>query len=314
MPDAPDRIYLDRISSETDFLRDPLEKVYRLLELLHTIAVAPGVGEKLLLKGGTAIQFVYLDYKRLSVDIDFNYVGSVERDVMMEDRQDIHLLLFRIFKEFNYEIEKGISAHAEEQYVLAYTNSAGNRDRIKVEINYLERLPALSPVRKPLKHPFDILKTGMVPTFGYEEVIAQKTRALITRATPRDLYDVHLISQSPAPFDRNLYRKTTLFYLCLAPGDVRGMTMDKINSIDKRDVRRNLAPLLKRREYAVDLTGIKKSCLGMVEPILALTSEEREFFDRFYDDKAFEQELLFGDIKLECNLIRHPGVQWRLQN
>lgn len=314
MPSTPDKTYLDNVSRETDFLRDPVEKVYRLLELLGTITSAPDIEGKLALKGGTALQFIYLDFKRLSIDIDFNYIGSLDRDVMQEERSNISDMLSNIFKEFGYNLESNIRSYAEEQYVLAYTNSVGNKDRIKVDINYLERLPAVPVVQRETKHPFDILKIKPIPTFQFEEIIAQKTRALITRATPRDLYDVHLISQEPVPFDKELYRKLTLFYLSLTSEDVREMNMDKIIAIDEQDIRRHLAPMLRRRDYTVDLDELKDSCLKLVESILTLTDDEIRFFDKFYEKKVFEQKLLFGDVDLGSELNTHPGVLWRFQN
>ncbi len=314
MPSAPDKVYLDNVSRETDFLRDPLEKVYRLLELLGTITSAPDIEGKLVLKGGTALQFIYLDFKRLSVDIDFNYIGSLDRDVMQEERAKISDMLSKIFKEYGYNLESNIRSYAEEQYVLGYTNSVGNNDRIKVDINYLERLPVMPVIQKEAKHPFDILKIKPIPTFQYEEIIAQKTRALITRATPRDLYDVHLISQGTVPFDSELYRKLTLFYLSLTSEDVREMTTELITDIDDQDVKRHLAPMLRRRDYTINLDKLKGSCLKLVEPILTLTDDEIKFFGKFYGKKVFEQKLLFGDVKLDFDLSTHPGVQWRFQN
>jgi hypothetical protein len=39
----------------------------------------PFLNRRLVLKGGTAINLFYLDLARLSVDIDLNYVGQIER-------------------------------------------------------------------------------------------------------------------------------------------------------------------------------------------------------------------------------------------
>lgn len=313
MPEQPDKAYLDNLSRETDFLRDPLEKVYRLIDILGAIVSAPGIQGNLALKGGTALQFIYLDFRRLSVDIDFNYIGSVKRDKMMEDRKTIHKMLSRIFQEFNYKLGNNFSFHALEQYVLTYENCVGNNDRMKVEINYLERLPVVPIIQKPMKHPFDFLEGGPIPTFRYEELAAQKTRALIARATPRDLYDLYLISKHSESFDLDLYRKLTLFYLCLNPDDIRKISLELIDDIDDKDIKRHLAPMLRRREYAVDLEEMKKACLKMVEPVLCLTDEELDFLEEFYERNSFKQKLLFGDIELDSNLIEHPGLKWRLK-
>ena len=51
MLESPGRSYFEKLSSETDFNRDILEKVYRLLELLKTMSKAPDIEGKLALKG-----------------------------------------------------------------------------------------------------------------------------------------------------------------------------------------------------------------------------------------------------------------------
>ncbi len=310
MPD-PDRTYMDRVSGETDFLRDPLEKVYRLIEILETIVSAPGIQDKVVLKGGTALQFLYLDFKRLSMDIDFNYIGSVEKRGMMEERKDIHKMLSRIFNEFGYILEKNISSHALEQYVLTYENCVGNNDRMKVEVNYLERLPVLPIVQISVKHPFRFPQDILVPTYRYEELAAQKTRALINRATPKDLYDLYLISKTP--MDLNLFRKVTIFYLCLDPQDVRKRTIELIKNIDEKDIKRQLAPMLRRREYSVDLESMKDACLALVELILDLSEDELVFLNDFYEKNVFDQKRLFGDAELKTDLTKHPGIEWRFR-
>jgi hypothetical protein len=46
-----------------------------------------------------------LDSKRLSIDIDFNYVGGVEKEVMVLDRPVISSMLQRIFREQGYVVD-----------------------------------------------------------------------------------------------------------------------------------------------------------------------------------------------------------------
>jgi len=313
LPNRPGKPYFDRLSQETDFNRDTLEKVFRLLDLLKDIIPAPDIEGKLVLKGGTAIQFIYTGLKRLSVDVDFNYIGSLDRVVMKEDRGKIGGMLARIFREHDYTFNPPRGGHSEEQHILSYTNTSGNRDRIKVEINYSERLPALPLESKRVTHPFDILEDIKVLTYPFEELWASKTRALLTRGSPRDLYDVHLLSQYPGEVDRGLHRKLTIFYLCLMPKDVRKLTTEKINAIDETTIRRKLLPMLQRRDHRVDLETLKGSAMKVVKPILTFDKNEKKFFDLFYDERKFDQGLLFGGYEIDSELETHPVVQWRLE-
>src|SRR5260370_17878500 len=70
----------------TGFQADNLEKVLRLRELLNEFQRHSFLRGKLALKGGTALNLFYLGLKRLSVDIDLNYIGQVDRDGMLAHR------------------------------------------------------------------------------------------------------------------------------------------------------------------------------------------------------------------------------------
>ncbi len=63
----------------TGFRPDMLEKVGLLLQLLDTIRSHPFLKNKLVLKGGTALNLFIFDVPRLSIDIDLNYVGAADR-------------------------------------------------------------------------------------------------------------------------------------------------------------------------------------------------------------------------------------------
>ena len=63
---------LERTAAETGFQAEPLEKVLQLLELLEGLRSHPFLADRLVLKGGTAINLFVLDLARLSVDVDLN--------------------------------------------------------------------------------------------------------------------------------------------------------------------------------------------------------------------------------------------------
>ncbi len=90
--------YFERFSKETNFHRDTLEKAYRLEKLLKEINHHPKLGEGLVLKGGTAINFLYFKYPRLSVDLDFNFIASIEKEEKDKESPKIDEALRTIFK------------------------------------------------------------------------------------------------------------------------------------------------------------------------------------------------------------------------
>ena len=68
---------------------------------------------------------------------------------------------------------------------------AGDAPRIKLDLTDDERV-VLDPDRRQVHHPYsDRPADGIsVATYRFEEVFAEKTRALAERLRPRDLYDV----------------------------------------------------------------------------------------------------------------------------
>lgn len=88
-----DKAFLDRTAIEHGFIRDNLEKVYRLADVLAYVHETPVLSETLALKGGTAINLTVFNMPRLSVDIDFDFHSSCSKEEMLETRQEINELL-----------------------------------------------------------------------------------------------------------------------------------------------------------------------------------------------------------------------------
>lgn len=71
-----------------------LEKVYHLLELLEEFMAVPYLSDRLALKGGTAINLFCTDqFPRLSVDLDFNYIGSADREFMQQEKPELETIV-----------------------------------------------------------------------------------------------------------------------------------------------------------------------------------------------------------------------------
>ncbi len=312
MSDIPGLAYFEELSESTDFNRGPLEKAYRLLALVKEMDANPMLRRGLALKGGTAIQFIYMGAKRLSVDVDLNYIGSAEKETMQKERLEIRGILDRLFRSQDYRFDKPRAMYLEEQFELGYTTVAGSADKLKVEINYGERVPVLEMKRRTFEHLFTRLGEVVGISYGYEEIMAQKVRALVSRGTARDLYDVWLLSAGQRKYDSALFRKMFVFYMVLNKDDARKSTDQKVRLLTKDEVKRWLVPMLRRRDHGMDLEEMRAPVLEFVNELLDFDKDERRFLDKFYDERVFDQGLLFGDLPIKNDLSKHPMVQWRL--
>src|SRR5260370_17160660 len=88
---------LMREANETRFRPEIMEKVWHLMAILDGISVHPFLKDRLFLKGGTALNLFFFDLPRLSVDIDLNYVGQLDRQEMLLDRPEVEKTLEAIF-------------------------------------------------------------------------------------------------------------------------------------------------------------------------------------------------------------------------
>lgn len=117
-----DKAILERASAETGFVRDNLEKVYRLADVLDFISSNTYLKDKLVLKGGTAINLTVFDLPRLSVDIDLDLSQNCTREEMLETREEIEDLLVRYMTASGYSIDtgRGKNAHSLGSWAFSY--------------------------------------------------------------------------------------------------------------------------------------------------------------------------------------------------
>jgi len=91
-----DIIYLGKKAKELGFMRDTLEKVTRLADILEYFNTNPILKDNLALKGGTAINLTIFNLPRLSVDIDMDYLITNNREEMLEGREVINSIIIII--------------------------------------------------------------------------------------------------------------------------------------------------------------------------------------------------------------------------
>ena len=300
--------YFERFSKETNFHRDTLEKAYRLEQLLKEINRHPELREGLALKGGTAINFLYFRYPRLSVDLDFNFIAGIEKEEKDKESPKINEALRTIFKFEKYECEN-ISDYGLNQYYLKYINSSGNIDRIKVEINLLQRLTLLGAEKKNFMSPFNESDL-MVNTLKGPELFAGKILALIDRLTPRDLYDIYILLREKVKLNKVLLKKIFIFFGCLSRSDFREYHPNDIERIAERDIKRKLLPLL-RKDEQLKFDNMVQIVRAFLEEMFNFTSEELEYINRFFKGD-FKPEILFDKLlDSSIDLERHPMVIWK---
>ena len=312
------KIQLGRIAKQHGFVRDTLEKVIRLTEVLKFINEDEVLGNHLLLKGGTAINLTILNLKRLSVDVDLDFTPNLSKSEVMAQRAVMNDRLNAYMKGEGYDLEgeKSKYTHSLDSYVYSYTNTGGMKDIIKVEINYSIREHVLKPVRSTIKTLGGVFEAIEIASVDPIELYGSKLTALLSRAAARDLYDVWNMIKANLfnNEEKNLLRKVLIFYSIMNVNSKEELfDVSQILTIDFRKIHRDLRPVIYTKER-IDLDEMHSTVMEYVSELIHLSDEEKRFVEAFYNQREYNPELLFGEGEQSEKLKAHPMILWKLKN
>ena len=304
--------YLQNLSQNTGFLPEGLQKQMTLLDLLREISLHPILQTKFSLKGGTALNLFWLPLPRLSVDIDLNYIGSVDREAMLKDRPVIEQALKKVIESRAITVQFApADEHAGAKWRLRAPSAFGGSFTLELDLNYLMRVPIGEPCSKrpfPLDDDFAFNFTSV----SLEELLGGKINALLERSAASDLYDVAMLSKASISPDIAAVRRANTLIGITSRKDWRSVDLSAIDGIDQKMVTDELTPVLPRDETP-DLKALKSNAKKILDKILSRSEEEKEFLHRFLDKGEFRPELLFDSAQAE-RLKNHPAILWKLQN
>ena len=132
---------IQRLAGTAGFRAETLEKVLLLLDLLDAIRAHPFAGPRVVLKGGTALNLFALDIPRLSVDIDLNYIGAVDRATMEKERPLVDRDLRAACERTGVTVKRIPTEHAGGKWRLSFVAAAGGTGTLELDVNYILRAP-----------------------------------------------------------------------------------------------------------------------------------------------------------------------------
>ena len=307
---------LDRIAKESGFIRDNLEKVIRLADILEYFNTNPLLLESVALKGGTAINLTVFDLPRLSVDIDLDFIKNCSKDDMSESRELINTEILNYMFVQGYTLSPNTkNPHSLDSWAFYYQNAGGNKDNIKIEINYSMRNHVYPLVKTRTNIPF--LPLVEIQVLASLELFGSKIKALIERTAARDLYDVYnMISHSI--FSENQLidlRKVVLFYLAVGGSNPPKTEYKNFEAIDKlkfSQIRANLIPVLRKSEH-FDFETAKTEVKKFLSQLLVFTDNEKFFVEEFNNQK-YSPQLLFENQEIIKAIQNHPMAIWKTRS
>jgi len=304
---------LVRVANETGFIRDNLEKIFRLCDILEYLNTNPLFAEYLALKGGTSINLTVFSLSRLSVDIDLDFSKECSRDEMIRIRENINRDLLNFMLTQNYSLSPNTkNPHSLDSWSFYFQNFVSNKDSIRIEINYSMRNHVLPIERR--KANVELLNIKYeVNTLSILELFGSKIKALIERTAPRDLYDINnMINHNIIlPEEQDLLRKIVVFYLVLGSKKQIKLPLDfeSINALKYNQIRASLIPVLRKSER-FDFEAAKTVVKEYLSKLMILTNNEKLFIENF-NQGIYQPDLLFDDESIIERIREHPMAIWR---
>jgi len=172
-------------------------------------ALSRNLGEKLVFKGGTALQKLGV-IPRFSEDLDFTARHNITMDKLKGN-------VLRAIQNYNYLVEvdnliddeRTIGFRIKIQGIL-YRNQRGICS-IRIEISKRETV-ILAPVKKEFTPLYTDILPYLMNVMQMDEILAEKIRTIYTREKARDLYDIYKILESGTNFNNDLTNKKLEYY------------------------------------------------------------------------------------------------------
>lgn len=242
---------IDRVTIEREYWQ--LLFLQRLYQEKNT--------EKIFFKGGTAIRFLFNSF-RFSEDLDFTSIAS------KIDSENIFQSVFNFFitkSPKTIEIKKeripvNLCEISLRYRFLFFPMNSNQKVSIRIDLSLREKpITNESSVLVPFDYP--ISPYPLVVHLKAEELLAEKIRAIITRAKPRDLFDIWFLRTKQISIDEKMIGKKMKYY----PGSKFSYNKlaEIINGYEEKELKQDLNQFLPS-QYRNFYKTIKKETLFLL--------------------------------------------------
>ena len=205
--------------------------------------------------------------------------------------------------------------HSLDSWAFYYQNAGGNKDNIKIEINYSMRNHVYPLVKTQTN--IDFLPFVEIQVLAPLELFGSKIKALIERTAPRDLYDVYNMLTQKVFQEEQLtdLHKVVLFYLAVGGSNPPQTEYANFYTIDKLkfpQIRANLIPVLRKSEY-FDFEKAKIEVKEFLLRLMILNDREKKFVEEF-NKHNYQPQLLFDNEEIIERIKNHPMAIWKTRN
>ena len=309
-----DRQEILEFAGEVGLDPNVVEKDYVLGWMLAGISQHPRTSESWLFKGGTCLKKCYFETYRFSEDLDFTLRDGAHLEEAFL-RQTFAEIAQWIYDESGIELPEGTIGFE------IYTNPRGKKSaqgrigyrgpmqrqgdppRVRLDLTDDERV-VRDGERKPVHHPYSDAPEGgtQVLAYCFEEVFAEKLRALAERERPRDLYDVIHLHRHDTGADR-----AAVLEILKAKCEFKGIAVPTLESL-------RASP--QHGALRADWEQMLAHQLPQLPPFDSFWNELPALFDWLQQEPAKAQPPVMGSGRFEIDATwRAPTMasSWRAQ-
>lgn len=145
--------------------------------------------EDIILKGGTAINRVYLRNKRFSEDIDMDILFKGEiKEAITKTREIVN-------KINGFDIARPRIMKNTIRYDLFYINPLNHKDKIRLEFTITKKAKGYS--KKIVNYGFVPYESALLNVYDIDILILQKVECILNRIEGKDFFDLYYLMDLP---------------------------------------------------------------------------------------------------------------------
>ena len=280
-----DKLEVLQVAKKLGLQNSTIEKDYVLGWVLMGIQNHSKIRNSWVFKGGTCLKKCFFDEYRFSEDLDFTLLDAAQMNefflmgVLKElaewvyDEVGIEIPLKSLSVEFHTNLQSSLSAQAKLSYIGPLKQKKINSlPTIKLDLTPHEKV-VLIPENREIFHSYSDrpLNSPKAFCYGYEEIFAEKLRALAERARPRDLYDIiHLYQQR-----HRLKEKIKFFESLEQKCSFKKMPLPRLKTIEQHPQKAILSS---------EWENMLRHQLPMLKPFEVFWEQLPHIFDWLYED------------------------------
>jgi predicted nucleotidyltransferase component of viral defense system len=260
------------------------------------------------LKGGTAINFFYLDLPRLSIDIDLTYLPVKGRNDSLNEMSSSLLRIKKHIGKYFSNTYVQVNMLKDKKFI-SKLNVQRNEVSIKVEPNPIMRgsVYETNIVEPNCKIKNELNYNVPVKLLSFEDIFSSKICAALDRQHPRDFYDLKNLRIIDGITDKT--RKALIIYMLSSSRPINELLNPNINKFEETSLSNLQEMIFDSSSVSLDeLNDIRLKTIQVVNK--SLLPKEKEFIISFIK-KTPQWDLL----EMTPNTVEKlPSIQWKLYN